>query len=88
MDVQMPEIDGVEATAAIRKKEKGSGFHTPIVALTANAMKGDRERYLARGMDGYLAKPIRPLELDELLESQAARRIESTFTPSTTGQGK
>jgi two-component system sensor histidine kinase/response regulator len=88
MDVQMPEMDGVEATAAIRKKEKGSGWHTPIVALTANAMKGDRERYLASGMDGYLAKPIRPLELDELLESQAARRIESTLTPSTTGQGK
>ena len=88
MDVQMPEMDGVEATAAIRKKEKGSGWHTPIVALTANAMKGDRERYLASGMDGYLAKPIRPLELDELLESQAARRIESTLTPSTTGRGK
>ena len=77
MDVQMPEMDGVEATAAIREKEKGSGLHTPIIALTANAMKGDREKYLATGMDGYLDKPIRPLELDELLESQMGRRMES-----------
>ncbi len=88
MDVQMPEMDGMEATAAIRKKETGSGWHIPIVALTANVMKGDREKYLASGMDGYLAKPIRPLELDELLESQAARRIESTLTPSTTERSK
>jgi PAS domain S-box-containing protein len=85
MDVQMPEMDGVEATEAIREKEKGSGMHTPIIALTANAMKGDREKYLACGMDGYLAKPIRPLELDELLASQIARRMESALTPSTTG---
>jgi PAS domain S-box-containing protein len=81
MDVQMPEMDGVEATAAIRQKEKGSGLHTPIIALTANAMKGDREKYLASGMDGYLAKPIRPLELDDLLESQIARRMESARVP-------
>ena len=85
MDVQMPEMDGMEATAAIRQHEKGSGLHTPIIALTANAMKGDREKYLASGMDGYLAKPIRPLELDQLLESHIARRMESTLTPSTTG---
>jgi two-component system sensor histidine kinase/response regulator len=88
MDVQMPEMDGVEATAAIRKKEKGSGWHTPIVALTANVMKGDREKYLASGMDGYLSKPIRPLELDEVLESQTARRMESILTPSATGRSK
>jgi signal transduction histidine kinase/CheY-like chemotaxis protein len=88
MDVQMPEMDGVEATAAIRKKEKGSGWHTPIVALTANAMKGDREKYLANGMDGYLAKPIRPLELDELLVRHLARQTESASMPSTTGRGK
>jgi CheY-like chemotaxis protein len=88
MDVQMPEMDGVEATAAIREKEKGSGLHLPIIALTANAMKGDREKYLASGMDGYLAKPIRPLELDELLASQIARRMESILTPSTTGRSK
>jgi two-component system, sensor histidine kinase and response regulator len=51
-------------------------------------MKGDRERYLASGMDGYLAKPIRPLELDELLERHIARRMESAHTPSATGLSK
>jgi CheY-like chemotaxis protein len=63
-------------------------LHTPIIALAANAMKGDRERYLASGMDGYLAKPIRPLELDELLERHSARRMESAHTPSATGLSK
>ena len=67
MDVQMPEVDGFEATAAIRKKEKSTGLHQSIVALTAHAMKGDHEKCLARGMDGYLCKPIRPQELDEVL---------------------
>jgi CheY-like chemotaxis protein len=52
MDVQMPETGGVEATAAIRRNEKRSGLHTPIIGMTANAMKGDREKYLASGMDG------------------------------------
>ena len=88
MDVQMPQMDGVEATAAIREREKGSGLHTPIVALTANAMKGDREKYLASGMDGYLAKPIRPLELDELLVSHMARQTERALVPSTTRRSK
>jgi len=74
MDLQMPEMDGFEATAAIRVKENGCGNHIPIVALTAHAMKGDREKCIAGGMDGYLTKPIRPQELDELLESYVARK--------------
>ena len=74
MDVQMPEMDGFEATVAIREREKSSGLHQPIIALTAHAIKGDREQCLAAGMDGYLTKPIRPQELDEILEGYLARR--------------
>jgi CheY-like chemotaxis protein len=76
MDVQMPEMDGLEATAAIREKEKSTGAHQAIVALTAHAMKGDREKCMAAGMDGYLTKPIRPNELDQLLEIYVARHAE------------
>jgi CheY-like chemotaxis protein len=67
MDLQMPEMDGFEATAAIREMEKVRGGHLPIVALTANAMRGDRERCLAQGMDTYLAKPFRLADLDRAL---------------------
>lgn len=58
MDIQMPQMGGVEATGAIRRMEETRGGRTPIVALTANAMKGDREAYLDAGMDGYVSKPI------------------------------
>jgi signal transduction histidine kinase/DNA-binding response OmpR family regulator len=83
MDVQMPEMDGLEATTAIRNKEKLSGNHQAVIALTAHSMKGDRERCLAAGMDGYLSKPIRPDELDALLESHIARRRERAQTQAT-----
>ena len=84
MDVQMPEMDGLEAVAALREKEKGKGdgMHQPVIALTAHAMKGDQERCLAAGMDGYLTKPIRPQELDAILEAYVARRISATNTPA------
>jgi signal transduction histidine kinase/CheY-like chemotaxis protein len=71
MDVQMPEVTGLEAAEAIRRSEAGSGRHVPIVALTAHAMKGDRERCIASGMDGYLAKPIRAAELAGVLSGIA-----------------
>ena len=69
MDVQMPEMDGFEATAAIRERESGNGGHIPIIAMTARAMKADRDRCLDAGMDGYVAKPIRPEELMRELEA-------------------
>jgi CheY-like chemotaxis protein len=73
MDVQMPAMDGFEATAIIREREKKSGTHIPIIAMTAHAMKGDRERCLESGMDGYIAKPIRAKDLYETVEVIAAR---------------
>src|SRR5262249_10544546 len=69
MDVQMPEMDGLEATAAIRQKEKAAHSHIPIVALTAHAMSGDRERCLEAGMDAYISKPLQAAELLDVVTS-------------------
>ncbi|NOT53104.1 MAG: response regulator [Deltaproteobacteria bacterium] len=85
MDVEMPILDGIEATAKIRDHEKTTGTHIPIIAMTAHAMVGDKARCLAAGMDGYVSKPLRPEELYALLEDIAARlapqeaRLEETL---------
>ena len=67
MDCQMPEMDGFEATRAIRQREQSTGGHLPIIALTANAMKGDSDACLAAGMDDYLSKPVKPEALRETI---------------------
>jgi PAS domain S-box-containing protein len=96
MDVQMPELDGFEATAAIRARERESGGHLPIIAMTAHAMKGDQERCLAAGMDGYVAKPMKAGELyaviDRLLTGmstpdQATGERRSDLTTTATAPG-
>jgi two-component system, sensor histidine kinase and response regulator len=74
MDVQMPIMDGLEATIAIREAETNGLKQQPIVALTAHAMKGDSDKCIAAGMNGYLSKPIRPSELDAVLQIYIARR--------------
>jgi signal transduction histidine kinase/CheY-like chemotaxis protein len=73
MDVQMPEMDGLEATAAIRQREKSTGKHLPIIAMTANAMIGDKEHCLQAGMDGYVAKPLSIKDLFGVIESVLSR---------------
>jgi PAS domain S-box-containing protein len=82
MDVQMPEMDGLEATAAIRRMEQGGTTRMPIIALTAHAMKGDRERCLAVGMDGYLSKPVNASEMFALIESLSARETTDARGPA------
>lgn len=85
MDIQMPEMGGVEATQQIRRLERTTGRRTPIVALTANAMKGDRERFIAAGLDEHLPKPVRPAALWSTVESLLTRSKQATtILPSTT----
>ncbi|MBA2486403.1 MAG: response regulator [Nitrospira sp.] len=79
MDCQMPEMDGYEATALIRKME-GRSTHTPIIAMTANAMKGDREQCLAAGMDDYVAKPIRTKDLQTILDTWLHQRDQTAMS--------
>ncbi len=82
MDIQMPEMDGYEATAAIREIEKTSGSRVAIVAMTANAMKSDRELCLRSGMDDYVAKPLDPVELYRVIDTFAPRSIASAIPPA------
>ena len=84
MDVSMPEMNGFQATREIRKLEKGSGRHTPIVGITAHALKGDMEKCLEAGMDDYLAKPVSPDRLGEKVRKWLAgsRRPAASGSPS------
>jgi CheY-like chemotaxis protein len=77
MDIQMPEMDGLEATRMLRERErKGQSSIPPIIAMTAHAMKGDRDKCLEAGMTGYISKPIQPEELFELMEDVVAQAAE------------
>jgi len=84
MDVQMPEMDGLAATAAIRERERLTGAHVPILASTAHAMGGDRERCLQSGMDGYVSKPFKAEALYAAVE-EVVHRV-SAMPPSKTGE--
>jgi two-component system, sensor histidine kinase and response regulator len=84
MDVQMPEMDGLTAARKIRESEQSTSFHLPIIAMTAHAMKGDRERCIAAGMDGYVSKPISSQLLREAIASVLSKGNEATKVSSST----
>lgn len=81
MDIQMPEMDGLTATSLLRQREQGSSKHQVVIALTAHAMKSDKERCLAAGMDDYLAKPIGAQALDEILFRRRPTQKTSCSSP-------
>ncbi|MSR58945.1 MAG: response regulator [Planctomycetaceae bacterium] len=85
MDVQMPEMDGLEATRTIRELERASATHTPIVAMTSQAMKGDREKCLESGMDEYLTKPVRAAQLYAMVDS-VLNRLSAPTAPAEAGE--
>lgn len=88
MDVQMPEMGGLEATAAIREKEKSSGGHLPIIAMTARAMAGDREECLAAGMDEYVSKPVQAQQLLDAIQRLSTHAVDAGATRGAQNAGE
>jgi CheY-like chemotaxis protein len=86
MDLQMPDMDGFEATSSIRAQERFTGTRVPIIAVTAHAMSGDRDKSLAAGMDAYVSKPIRRAELLEAIANLATNRKFGVAKPDDSGR--